>query len=695
MSYMDDLTSLYTPEEEYAGLDLAMPDDKLGRQLRDSLTKSRQHWNEFPWRLEQTDKRAVQFLFPQYGATADPNNLLARLTKEDEERDDNVLFESWRAILSYATGQLGVPELTPSRSDDQAKRTAANMGKVLYQHSLDEDVEFKVRSMAGNVIDRKRGFLKVRWDGELEDIITDVVAPEDLIIDRFAGFMTDPNAIHHRMHASVDELCSKYSKQATKIYQLFGINKGVYTQMSKMVPYFETWFSYVDAGHKKHQGVATWLESPSFLMLDKMLNPNWIYTGSNDKDKQQNFLKFPPKPFVGINYLNTGKSAIDETCLFEQAIGTQKQLNARNNQWHKNIDLVNGRWLYDKTKMEEAEATRFVNKGGKSLLGVDPKGAGLSTAMEYLGANALGPEVYESIADLRQRIKDKMGTPNQFQGQDSGKQNTLGHDLLVKQQAGSLQDDFVHSIQKMYGNYYSLKLQLFLVNFTEDRTFMVKSKGSDHTEITLGPDTFDSNVKVGVKADSTLPLDKASIRQTSANLLSANKIDLLNAYRDLGYPDAEERAEATLRSQLDPMGYLNSVVQGIEQDDARDDIDAVINGKDPKERDSYDQKYLDAYNLFLTTNEFAKLNVKVKKDIVAHLALVQHIASQQASLQEAMLDDAGISEAPIQPPMPKKTIQIKGQLDPADSAQEAGLQAPQSPPGVPPSSTPPGINPMR
>lgn len=696
-SYVDDLTGVYTGEEEYAQLDLAMPNDKLGLQLQDSLIKSREHWDKYPWSLSDTDKRAVKYLFPDLGSES---NVLGVQRPMDENFDDNMLFENMRAILSYATGQLGVPELTPSDTTAQAKRAARNMGLGVYQHSLDEHVDQKVRTMAQAVISRKRGWLKLRLDPTIDDLITDVVPPEDIVVDRFAPFMGDPNAVHHRLRKSIDELCSLYPGKAGQIKTMFGIVQGRWSQMSKVVPYWETWFTYRDAKNKVRQGMAAWLLEPDFLLLEKAPNPNWIYTGDDAKDRDQNLLKLPPKPFVGINYLNTGKTAIDETSLFDQAIPTQVLLNKRQKQWHKNIDYVNGRWVYDTSAMTEDEATKIVNKGAKTLAGVNANGKGVGNYFANVGASQLGPEVYESIGDLRERIKAKMGTPNQFSGQEGQKQNTLGRDIILKQQAGALQDDFVRAIQTMYASYYSIKLQMMKVYYTSSQTLLVKGGNNQHEEIILGPDTLDSNVKVSVKSDSTLPLDKQAIRQMSSELLKADKIDYQTAMEDLGYSDPEIRAEKFLRSQIDPIGYLHSVTQGIEQSDARDDIDAVIGGREPKDRDTYDQQYLDAYNLFLTTNEFAKLDGAVKQGIVSHLALVQHAAAQQTALQEAMLDDAGITEAPITPPAPKTTVRINGTLDPQDSEQKAGLPPSQPPvapgqPGVPAVVAPPGVNPMK
>lgn len=692
--YEAGVTSPYGLDEEYALLDLSMPSDKLLVQLDTSLRKSRDHWNNYPWSLEDTDKRADRFLYPNLGSETE---VLGMRVNQDEKYDDDVLFESMRAILSYATGQLGVPDITPSETTAEAKRIARNMGLGVYQHSLDENVDQKVRAMAQAQISRKRSYLKLRLDPLTGDVVTDVVPPEDVTLDEFATYMGNPLRVHQRLHCTVDELCQKYPKLKQQIMQAFSIVQGRYTQMSRMVYYYETWFTYLDAQGKSREAVATWLHEPTPLLLDKSPNPNWIYTGNDDKDTEQNLTKLPPKPFISINYLNSGKSAIDETCLFDQAIGTQVTLNARSAQWHKNIDYVNGRWIYNLDKMSEDEATRLVNKGAKSLLGVKSGDGPVANSLANIASQALPPEVYESIADLRQRIKDKMGTPNQFSGQEGGKQNTLGRDIMLKQQAGALQDDFVRAIQTMYGTYYEVKLQIMRVNSNKDQKLLVKGANGEHQEVILGPDTLDANVKIGVKADSTLPLDKAAIRQMSIQLAGApGRIALGDLYQDLGYPDPEYRTERALRSGLDPLGYLSSITMGIEQSDARDDIDAVIAGRDPRERDEYDQNYLESYNQFITTNEFAMLSPQIKQALVAHLSIVQHIASQQVTLQETMLDEAGITTGPITPPAPKSTIQYRvASTGPAPGAQPTQPPAFPGQPGVPPTAAPPGVNPLK
>lgn len=668
----------YLPDEDIATLDLSMDDDVLDKMLIQSLEDNTDYWNKSPWKLAETDTENVKYLL------GDQQNqqALSMMGRSERDTTDNRLFSATRAILSYATGQLAVPEITPSRSDDQYVKMARAIQNALYQHAADEKVDQKTRAAVMNLVVRKRGYLKVRFDpnaGTYGDIVTEVCNPEDIIIDRNAKFMDNPNIIYHRLRCTVDELISKFPNKANEIRAAYSIKQGRYSQMSKFVTYFEAWFTYIDKNIPR-EGLC-WFIPEHHLILDKMKNPNWVYTGDDQKDKEANVLTHPPKPFTWFNYLNMGHSFIDETCLFEQAKPQQEMLNKRLRQFNDNTDYANGRWIANKKAMSEEDATKMVNKGAKTIGLVNAED--VTKAFANISADALPVQVYQSIQDTRNEIDTMMGTPSIFRGEQPQSQDTLGRDLMVKQQAGMLQDDLVRAVSLGMEQYYQILLQMMRTYYTEDYWFQVKGGDGKFDFVMLNGDSIDANVKIGVQVDSTLPLDKAQIRNTSMLLAKMGRIDNLTLFEDLGVPDPEIRTERLLRSQIDPLTYMQSVEQGLDNNDAEVDIMLLENGKDPQERDNYDEGYLNFFNNFITTNKFAMLDQSVKQDLVQFLQIITQKAQASASLQTSMLDDAGILERPVTPPVPKKDIRITGTLDPAQSAQEAGLQpTPQPPPTV-------------
>lgn len=677
----------YLPDEEYELFNLSMPDDRLQKMLIDSLDSNIQYWNQKPWSLQQVDKENVNFLL---GDQLEDIKFL----QDDAKYKDNRLFASIRAILSYATGQLAVPELTPSRGDEIYLKGARDLQSALYQHSADEKVEAKTRAAVLNLITRKRGFLKLRFDpnaGMYGDVVTEVCNPEDIVIDRYAPYLGNPNIIYHRVRCSIDELIARFPKKESDIRTAYSIKQGRYTQMARFVTYFEAWFTYMDKNVPK-EGVA-WFVPEYKLVLDKMPNPNWVYTGDDKKDKMTNVLQRPPKPFVAFNYINLGHSYIDETCLFEQARPLQEMLNRRGRQIWENADYVNGRWVASKDSFSTEDAYKVVNKGPKTI--AMAKGSDVSKALVNVGSPELPAYVYNTLLDTRNEIDVMMGTPSQFRGASPDRQDTLGRDMMVKQQAGMLQDDLVKAVSTSMEEYYKIKLQMMRVYYTDDYWFQCKGADGKYEFIMINGDNIDSNVKIGVQVDSTLPIDKQNIRATAIELWkSGEAIDYKTLMEDLGLPNPDVRAERYLRSKVDPLGYLKSVEMSQVNTSAEADIKLLIENKVPEERDDYDTDYINYFNNFVSKNRFAKLqgtDPEAAQRILAFLMAIQHVAQQSANLQESTLDDSGITTDPINPPAPQRSIKIVGQLDPNESAQVAGVQPPQQAPPTtaPPQSSPP------
>lgn len=688
--YQEAFTELYTQDVAYESLDLSMSDDTLDKMLITSLNEDRAHWNKKPWQLEKTDLENTAFLL---GDQLNDKDFL----RNDSKYIDNRLLTSVRAILSYATGQLAKPDITPSKGDEIYLKGARDIGSALYQHAADEKVDYKVRATTMNLISRKRGYLKLRFDPNMGlngDIVTEVCNPEDIIVDRFAGYLQNPKKIYHRIRCTIDELCAKFPDKQQEIYAAFSIVRGVYTQTSRMITYFECWFTYIDDAGKSQEGVC-WFVAEKHLILDKMQNPNWVYIKNHKKEMEANVTSMPPKPFVIFNYINTGHSYIDETCLIEQARPMQEMLNKRGRQIWENADYVNGRWVASKKAFNQEDARNLINKGPKTVALADSED--VTKSLVNVASSELPTYVYNTLLDARNEIDQMMGTPSVFRGSQPDSNDTLGRDLMIKQQAGALQDDLVRAISMGMETYYTILLQMMRVYYTDDYWFQTRGGDGKYEFILINGDKLDSNVKVSVQTDSTLPLDKASIRATAMSLWqSGRSIDYKTLMEDLGLPNPDVRAERYLKSVIDPLNFLKSVEVDQINADAESDIQLLIANKTPDERDNYDESYFNYFNKVISSNRFAKLqgeNPKAAQRVTAFLIAVQHVMLQSVNLQESMqppemVDAAGIVNDPMPMPIPKTTVHIAGAVDPAQSAQLAGVQPDQAMPGQSPPPQP-------
>lgn len=630
----ESFTELHTDATDFEELNLTMSDADLDKMLITSLEADRDHWNKKPWNLQETDVINTNFLL---GDQINDNEYLIGETRYQ----DNRLFSSARAILSYATGQLAKPDITPSRGDEIYLKGARDIGAALYQDSADDHVDLQVRAAVLNIISRKRAYIKLRYNpniGAYGKVISEVCNPEDIILCRYSGYMQNPAKIYHRLRCSVAELCARFPNKEAEIKDAFSVRRGVYTQVSKMVTYFECWFTYTDSDLKPKEGVC-WFIHEKHLILDKMANPNWIYMKNRKKEMEANVTLMPPKPFVIFNHINTGHSAIDETCLIEQALPLQRQLNKRLRQVGENADYVNGRWIADSNAFSEEDARKIVNKGARTVAMADFKKSGGTEPLKNVAPNALGQWVENTIYDYRNEIDGIMGTPAQFKGADPKSSDTLGRDLLLKQQAGALQDDLVRAVAVAMSNYYEIKLQLWRVNYTDDYWFQTKGGDGKYEFILINGSKIDTDVKVSTQVDSTLPLDKASIRQTAMDLSAQNKIDYKSLMEDLGLPNPDVRAERYMNSLLDPQGYLASIKSDDINADAESDIQLLIMGRTPEERDNYDQAYFDYFNKVMASNRFQKLmgeDPKAAQRVTMFAIAVQHAMMQSLMLQESM-----------------------------------------------------------
>ncbi len=680
--YEESFTSLNTSDTDFEELNLDLSDDDLDKMLIQSLQADWDHWNKKPWVLSETDVKNTDFLL------GDQLDDKARVNNTDPIID-NRLFSSTRAILSYATGQLAKPDITPSKGDEVIIKGARDIGAALYQHALDEQVDFKVRAAVMNLVSRKRGYLKLHWDPNLGlngDIVTEVVNPEDVIISRDARYLQNPSRVFFRCRDTVANLCAKYPEKELEIKDAFSVRRGVYSQTSKIVTYFECWFTYLKVPEMQpKEGMSTFIQEKK-IILDKMPNPNWVYLKSRKKEMEANITSIPPKPLVTFNYINTGHSYIDETCLIEQAMPLQMALNKRLRQISENADYVNGRWVADKDAFGEEDARNLINKGARTIAMVDMKKN--PDPLKNVAPNALGSWVENTVYDYRNEIDGMMGTPSQFKGAQPDSKDTLGRDMMIKQQAGALQDDLVRSIAMAMEKYYTILLQMMRVYYTDDYWFQTKGGDGKYEFILINGDKLDSNVKVSVQTDSTLPLDKMSIRSTALSLWQAGQsIDYKTLMEDLGLPNPDVRAERYLKSRIDPINFLKSVEIGQINAEAESDIQLIIAKKAPEERDNYDENYFNYFNKVMASNRFQKLlgtDPQAAQRLTMFLTAIQHAMMQSLNISESLIDQAGIINDPMPMPIPKTTVKIQGAVDPAQSAQLAGVQPDQAAPGVPP-----------
>nr|MBA3755748.1 hypothetical protein [Nitrosomonas sp.] len=479
--------------EPYAMFDLDLKDDQLLSMIGRSLQENIDHWNQPPWNHEQADKSNLK-----YWMGDQMTNQTAGLDGKPLPNMGNRAQTSSRSVLSYVNARVAKPEVAPSTNKDTAQQFARDLRDVMFQHSVDQDLEEKAGKATQALVIQKRGYLKLRFDpllGSRGDIAIDYVPPEDIVIDKSTSWGEDGSREWHRQRCTIEELIIKFPDKEAAIKDAFEIGRGVFTQMSRRIEYWEVWFTYYDK--KRLEGLCWYLPTGK-IILGKMPNPNYIYTGDDQEDRKINFMSFPIKPFIRFSYMNSGKSAMDETSLFEQIKVLQDLYNKRRVQIMSSMDNQKGRTVLDARAVEEGDATKFFTRdgGAKALLLIKPsQGNTVSNSVVHVPYNPLPREAAEEAYDYRNEIDQVMGTPNIFRGEQS-KNNTLGQDERIIQQAGALQDDLAKSVDKSMQRLYRKLFHLMKVYYTEDHWFTVKGDDGKFDFVVMNGDDMDTNAKV-------------------------------------------------------------------------------------------------------------------------------------------------------------------------------------------------------
>ena len=639
-----------TTDEPYEVFDLKLDDGRLVQMVDKSLRKSIEHWDSWPWNHAEADKSNLKYWMGEQMSTA----FLGPDGKPLPNMGNRAQTSS-RAVLSYVNARVAKPEVAPSSGNEAAQQFAKDLRDVMYQHCVDQDLEEKVGKATQALVIQKRGYLKLRFDpllGPYGDIAIDYVPPEDVVIEKGTKWGEDGSREWHKQICTIEELIMKFPKKEEQIKLAFEIGRGIYSQLSRRITYWEVWFTYYEQ-NKRKEGLC-WYLPQGKVVLGKMENPNYVYTGDEAQDRIVNFLPFPMKPFIRFSYMNSGKSAHDETSLFEQIKVLQDLYNKRRLQIMNNMDNQKGRTVMDGNAVNDQDASKFFNRDGgtKSILLIKPsQGQNVTNSMFHVPHNPLPREAFEEALDYRNEIDQVMGTPNIFRGEQS-KNNTLGQDERIIEQAAALQDDLAKAIDKGMQRGYRKLFHMMKVYYTEDHWFTIKGDNGKYDFVVMNGETMDTNGRVSVESGSTLPVDRKEIRSIAVEAANANKIDDLTFWEAIQYgklPDPETIVERTQKQLNDPQGFMQDVEAQAFSRDAAIDIALIMSGREAPDRDEYGQAYLEYFNKFIMGNRFIRLqseNPEAAEALKIHVAAAGATAARTANLQATQVDDAAAAAIP-------------------------------------------------
>lgn len=577
---------------------------------------------------------------------------------------DNRQFTSVRTIVPFLTARVTAPEVTPAKGDDVSIQFAEDFEEVLQKHTEEQMGRAKIRLAIQDVLRGERvGILKWRYDAALDTVVLEHVPAESVVIGKRSRQYEEPDFVRHTQERSVGDLIKQFPDKEKKILELFGIEKGVPSQLEKLYKINEDWI-WIDLEKKKTLIVGYSYQN---FVFGKTTDPNWNENGNNIIDQ-------PMVPFVFFNFLNDGSGYIDQTSFMEQAKWLQSNYNKRGQVIAESAKYGGtGVPIFAKGSIPQKDVAKIRFSPIQRVL-LDT--SDVSKSFTTWQAQNLPQFIVEDKYDDRNSIDNIWGTPNIFRGEQS-KNNTLGQDVLIRNQAEGRLSDPVDCIDDGMTRSYRLEAQMMYRYFDEKKFYNYLGGDGKFVSLAVSQEQIAKNlgIKIAVKAGTSLPIDRAQKRATIMELLKGNKIGTLTAYKELGlFEDPEAAFKEYLLEQSDPRSLLSEVDKRVFDRDANEDLQLVIAGKVPEERDELSEEYVNHLNEYLLTDKYKFLKQEEQARVSQYIdAVVQKVTRMANKLAMQPAPDVLNSEA-----LPDSNQQPPG----------APNQTPQAPPQTPPSLPP-------
>lgn len=554
---------------------------------------------------------------------------------------DNRIFVDARVLLPFLTGRLTAPEVTPANNDDSSVQFARDFEDAMWRHADKQMGRGKTRLAIQDLLAGQRvGVLKWRYNATVDNVCLEYIAPKNIIIGKRSKLYEEPDFVRHTQERAIGDLVRQFPKKEKQILDLFGVTRGVPSQLERLVMVNEDWLWTEVNGEPTL--IVGW--SHSGTCFGKMTDPNFDEGGNN-------LLERPMMPFVFFNFLNDGSGYIDNTSFIEQSKYSQKNYNKRGQTIAESAKYGGtGVPIFAKGSIPQKDVSKIHFSPIQRVL-LDTQD--VTKAFTTWQSSPLQPYVIEDQKNLADSIDNIWGTPDVLKGEMT-MNDTLGQDILNRDRAEGRHADPIDCIDYAMTRFYQLEAQLMYRYFDSKRFYNYIGDDGKFVSIIVSQAQLRQNlgIEINVKAGSSLPIDRAQRRATMLDLLKAGKVSTLLAYKELNlFERPEEAYQQLIKESLNPIATMNDLSDALKSREAEQDLQAVIAGEKPVDREDYDQNYLVHLTEWLNTNKYHMLEAKDAKAAARVRQFVQEVINI-VKLKETKLNQQAPNENAMPPLMP-------------------------------------------
>lgn len=478
---------------------------------------------------------------------------------------DNAIFEALETYLPQVTrrnpeAMIGLKNRALEK-DPQAQQFIKELQDDLGDFADEVRLRLKLKKSARHWAIYLLGAIKMGWDMDKDMPVPKVIRAKKLILDPDAtvdedGYTGEYIGEHRKLQASMlisfleandaEEGAVKFIKDLVKEdlgtdvafiewwtdqYMCWTINKEVL--LKKKNPHWNYDRKEAVTAPEPEGPVIAPTQAPGTPALPH-IDQTELGTESEDATEQEpemqtipgfNHLPAPRKPYILLSVFNLGKQPMDDTSLIGQNLSNQDRLNKRNRQIDKNADSMNGGMVVSGersglSQQQSKGVTEALRKGGTVYI---PAGA-VTDAIQRMSAPELPATIYNQVIDTRNRIKDIFGTRGSSAAGLATETTVRGKIMNRTLDSDRIGGGFSEYLEQMADDVYNYAVQLMYV-------YSDKYAGQQHPK-----------VNVSIKEGSLLPKDSTTIANQAIDLAAGGKMSLIDLYKRLDYPNAEELA---------------------------------------------------------------------------------------------------------------------------------------------------------
>lgn len=514
---------------------------------------------------------------------------------------DNIVWEAEASIKPIALSRI--PDLIIKNAKDtpESKKLGEDLTKI-----INSQLRKRENRRALGMAYKHRpvyftGIIKYYWDpkkNKFGDYIFQAVHPNTVDVDQTAttNDTEDMNWIAHHYDMTAKEILMKFPDKKEDFRKSANWTEKDLTDEKKLltpIRISEIWFTWYEKKGEEWErieGVAwVWLEKG--LLLKKMKNPNWDWSGEEQTFKYDeetnefrtpnememrnqlltgtpmrgmmtqkiyyNYFDAPQKPFIFLGYDQFGMQAYDETSRIEQILYLQDNVNKRGKQITDMADHARGKNVFSTESgltSTDIEGIDMMDPDQDILIDGE-----IAKVWSLIPGIQPTPALFEDQQLNRERVFAKAGAHATTRGEREASETATGRQILREADFSKQDDEVEDTINYAAEKMAKAALQMIKLRYTEDHLVRLLGQDGRVVFMNINRDQVEDGMEVEVSASA---VDKLRRKSEAYELAGMQMIDPVNFFKDTETPEPEKRAEMLMVFTLAPDLYLQKFIKG-------------------------------------------------------------------------------------------------------------------------------------